>query len=132
MDKLDHYGVISSIVDDNLTPYYETTLDDELIDFITTDGIQRVVNSLNIWSNTTDLYVEINESGRCVVVPAYSFLNIDYIPIKNITITGLAGQQFRYLGLYCDTATAPVRVVVPVTVSMDFSDVDNSMYVSLM
>lgn len=94
-------GYISSIKDNNLTPWYETTEADEVIEFLDENGELRHVNSLVIRANSMPLYVKFPSSGNnCVYVPSNDFVTLDYIDITQITVLGNAGQDIRWMALY--------------------------------
>ena len=100
MDKLKHFNIISSITTDDLTPFYETVDNNEIIEFVTPEGIHRSVNSLTIWTDSSALYIELNDSSYCVYIPANSFISIDYLLLKSIKVKANAGAKLRYLAMY--------------------------------
>lgn len=100
MDKVKHWGIISSILSDNLTPYYTTIDNNQLIEFKTADGTQRSINSLTIWSDGSALYIDLNSTGYCIYIPANSFVSLDYLHLKNMIVTGNSGQSLRYVAMY--------------------------------
>lgn len=99
-EKLYHWGIISSILSDNLTPFYETVDNNQKINFVTADGTQRSINSLTIWSSASDLYIDMNSSGYCVYVPANTAVSLDYLQLSNMIVLGNSGQKIRYVALY--------------------------------
>lgn len=101
-DKLKHWGCISSIKSDNLTPFYTTLENNEEILFVDDDGVQRVINSLTLWTSADALYIQISESGdgQCIYLPANSSVSLDYLKIDKIKILAVAGVLIRYLALY--------------------------------
>ena len=100
VDKLMHWNAISSIKSDNLTPYYTTTDNNQVIEFKTSDGVQRSVNALTIWTNSTALYIQLGDSTDCIYIPANSSVSLDYLLIKKITVLANAGVNLRYIAMY--------------------------------
>lgn len=98
--NLNHSGFISSIHKDDLTAFYVTTQDNEIIDFQDKNGNLYSLNSLTIEANTTDLFIQILSSEYCVHVSAGSSLTIDYCEIKQIKVLGLANQSLKWFGLF--------------------------------
>ena len=99
MDKIRHFGFLSSISTENKELYLETAATDDEIPLITSDGIQRNVNSLTLFAIDTDLIVEINP-GYCVVIKAGTSISLDYLYIKSFKILGNALQKYRFYACY--------------------------------
>lgn len=99
MAILQHYGFISSIKYDNLTPWYTTTQENEVIQFKEGD-VQRNLNALTIEANTTDLYIRIMPTDYCLYVPANQARTFDLQEIKSIQVMGVAGQKLRWSGQF--------------------------------
>jgi hypothetical protein len=98
--NLYHSGFISSIKYDNLTPWYTTTSDNQVIEFKETDGQQRHLNSLFIETEATALYIRILPTDYCLYVPANSSINYDFEDVKSIQIMNVAGVKLRWSGLH--------------------------------
>ena len=98
-EKIYHWGCISSVSSDNLTPYIQTTDNNQLIEFIS-DGVQRTINSLTIWAESSDLYINVNDGGECLYIPSNSFTSIDYLRITKIRVMANAGIKLRYFASY--------------------------------
>ena len=99
MDKVKHFGFLSSVSTANKELYLETSKEDDVIVLATSDGIQRQVNALTLFAINTDLVVEINP-GYCVVIKAGTSLSLDYLYIKSFKILGAALQQYRYYACF--------------------------------
>ena len=95
-EKVFHFGFLSSIASTSLSPWYATVSNNQLITFTDSGGIQRNVNSLTIWANATALYIQINESGYCVYIPANGSISIDYLLIHEIRVMHNSPVDLRY------------------------------------
>lgn len=96
-----HSGFISSIHKDNLTPWITTTEADQVINFIDQSGSKRILNSLTIDAETTDLYIQILPSEYCIYIKAGEIGGgIDFLRIEQIKVLGLSGQKLRWSGLF--------------------------------
>lgn len=100
MDKVRHWNIISSVVSDDLTPWYTTVDNDEVIQFVSADGVQRNVNALTVWANTSDLYIKVGDTSYCVYVPANASVSLDYLQLQKMTVMGNAGIKLRYVAMY--------------------------------
>lgn len=99
-EKIYHWNIISNITTSDLTPFYTTVDNNEIIEFKTPEGIQRNVNSLTVWSDTSDLFFEVNDSSYVVYVPANSFVSLDYLSLRYIKVLSNAGIKLRYVAMY--------------------------------
>jgi len=95
-----HSGFISSIKRDNLTPWYTTLQDNEVIEFKESDGKQRYLNALLIQAELTDLYIRILPSDYCIYIPAGTAKSYDFEKIGSIQIMNVAGAKLRWEGSY--------------------------------
>lgn len=90
-------GFLSSVTTDSLTPFQTTTSASQLITFKDAAGNQLEVNALTIYSGSSDaLYVKINSGSSCLYVGTSDSMSVNGQVIKNITIMGGSGVQYRY------------------------------------
>lgn len=95
-----HSGFISSIHKDNLTPWYQTTSNNEIIHFLDSNNEQRHLNSLVIYSKDTPLYVRMLPSDYCVYIEPNSFVEYNLKSTTSIQIMGNSGQSIRWMGQF--------------------------------
>jgi len=100
MDKIQHFGFMSSILSTALTPWYTTTDNNELIEFKDANGVLRNVNAVTIWANDSDLYINVNDSGSCLWIAQGKSLSIDFLLMKSIRVMGNAGITLRWAASY--------------------------------
>lgn len=99
MGMIQHYGFISSIKYDNLTPWYTTIKENEIIEF--KDGnLQRNLNALTIEADTTGLYIRVLPSNYCLYIPENQAKTFNMQEIKAIQVMGIAGQKIRWSGQF--------------------------------
>jgi len=98
--NLAHSGFISSIHKDNLTPFYTTISNNEIISFTDTQGRNQNLNSLTIEADNTALYIQILPSEYCIYILANNSVTIELLNIKEIKVLGNLGQKIRWYGLY--------------------------------
>lgn len=99
MSKIKHSGFMSSIKHDNLTPWYVTQGEDEVIEFYENGGT-RNVNALTIEAGNSDLYIRMLPSDYCLYIPANEGRTFDFQRVNKIQIMGVAGQEIRWSGQF--------------------------------
>jgi hypothetical protein len=95
-----HSGFLSSIKYDNLSPWYTTTSNNQTIEFKDSNGNQRQLNSLTIFSDSTPLYIRILPSDYCIYIPPNSFISYDFQRVEKIQVMGNSGQKIRWYGMF--------------------------------
>ena len=100
MSKIKHFGFMSSIRHDNLTPWYVTQEEDEVIELYE-DGGNRNVNALTIESGEGDLYIRMLPSDYCLYIPANQGRTFDLQRVSKVQVMGGAGQEIRWSGQFC-------------------------------
>jgi len=95
-----HSGFISSIHKDNLTPFYTTISNNEIISFTDTQGKNQNLNSLTIEADNTALYIQVLPSEYCVYIPANGKTTIDFLKISQIKVLGNLGQKIKWYGKF--------------------------------
>ena len=99
MSKINHSGFMSSIKHDNLTPWYVTQGEDEIIEF--GDDVRvRNINALTIEASESDLYIRILPSDYCLYIPANQGRTFDLQRINRVQVMGSAGQEIRWSGQF--------------------------------
>jgi len=97
-------GFISSIHKDDLvlTPWVATSSENQVIEFIDkgANNQKRTLNSLNVYANTTDLYIQILPSENVLYIEAGTFKTYNYESIKSFIVIGVIGQELRWEGMY--------------------------------
>lgn len=89
---------VSEIGNPNYDPYYVLQENNETINFIDGNGVQRYFNSLLIEAESTDL--KINIGGYILYVPANESRNYDYEKISEIQVMNLLGTKIRFSGMF--------------------------------
>lgn len=100
MSNMDHLGFISSIRYDDLTEWYETIENNEIINFLDSNGSRRQLNSLTIFTESTGLRIRLLPTDFCIYIPPNSYLNIDKFKIERIQVMKNAGTKLRWYGLF--------------------------------
>jgi len=101
--QLLHSGFISSlpvskIGDANYDPWYTTTSENEVINFIDSNGNKANLNSLLIEAENTSLYIKIDDF--ILYVPVTESRSYDYEKIQSIQVMNALGTKFRWSGQY--------------------------------
>lgn len=100
MNHLIHSGFISSIHKDALSPWVTTTKNNEIIEFKESNGQQRYLNALTIFSEATPLYIRILPSDYCIYLEPNSFVEYNLEKIEGIQVMGNLGQKIRWYGQF--------------------------------
>jgi len=95
-----HGGFVSSVKFDNLTPFYTTTSENEIIEFKGCDGRDRNINALTIEAGDKDLYIRIFPTDYCLFVASGQSKSIDFQSIRAIQVMGASGQKVRWSGQF--------------------------------
>jgi len=98
--NLAHSGYISSIHKDNLTPFYTTISNNEIISFTDAQGKNQNLNSLTIEADNTALYIQVLPSEYCVYIPVNGSTTIDFLKISQIKVLGNLGQKIKWYGKF--------------------------------
>ena len=99
-DRVQHFGFLSSVQYNNLTPWYTTLANDEVIYFKDVSGDQKEVNSVTIFSEASGLYIRLLPSTGCIYIPSGSQISIEYQEMESIQVMANAGIKLRWYAQY--------------------------------
>ena len=98
--QLLHSGFYSYCKFDNLKEWYTTTAQNEVINFVDSNGNKINLNSLFIEAENTPLYIRILPGDYILYIPANESRNCDFESISSIQVMGNLGQKIRFSGQY--------------------------------
>lgn len=98
-----HSGFLSSlpaskIGNANYDPWYVLQENNEIINFIDENNIQRYFNSLFIEAESTALYINIDD--YILYVPANGSRSFDFERISSIQVMNNLGAKIRFSGMF--------------------------------
>ena len=101
--QLLHSGFISSlplnkIGDANYDPWYVLQSNNELINFVDSNGNKANLNSLFIEAENTNLYIDIG--GYILYIPANESREYNFESVSSIQVMNNLGVKLRWSGLY--------------------------------
>ena len=99
MPELKHSGFISSVKPESLTAWYTTQEQDEIITFVK-DEVNVSLNSLIIYANQEDLFVQLLPDTDILFIAAGTYREYNDEKINSIKVFGLAGQELRWEGQF--------------------------------
>jgi hypothetical protein len=98
--NLYHTGYVSYCKYDDLKEWLTTTENNQIINFLDSDGKSRHLNSLVIEAETTNLYIRILPGDYILFIPAGEARHYDFEDITSIQIMNLAGAKLRWSGMF--------------------------------
>ncbi len=93
-------GFISYCKHDDLKNWYETEVDDEIIEFKNSAGKQLQLNSLLIEAEEEDVYIRILPSDYVLCIPANENRAYDFEKLERIQVMNYYGTRLRWSGMY--------------------------------
>ena len=101
--QLLHSGFISSlplnkIGDANYDPWYVLQSNNELINFVDSNGNKANLNSLFIEAENTNLYIDIG--GYILYIPANESREYNFESVSLIQVMNALGTKLRWSGQY--------------------------------
>jgi len=101
--QLLHSGFISSlplnkIGDANYDPWYVLQSNNELINFVDSNGNKANLNSLFIEAENTNLYIDIG--GYILYIPANESREYNFESVSSIQVMNALGTKLRWSGMF--------------------------------